>query len=78
MNMSLSFNDMFKCGSPLDISWNGPFGYPNHALTLHAMWGMYLFWKFFKFAICFCLHFHFNFSYSIDFECIMMYYTQVV
>jgi hypothetical protein len=33
MNVSLSFNNMFKWRGPMNIKWNSPFGYPNHALT---------------------------------------------
>jgi hypothetical protein len=33
MNVSLSFN-MFKSGGPMNIKWDSPFRYPNHALTL--------------------------------------------
>ncbi len=30
----LNFN-MFKWGSPMNIIWDNPFGYPNHTLTQH-------------------------------------------
>jgi hypothetical protein len=33
MNVSLRFN-MFKWGGLVNIKWDYPFGYPNHALTL--------------------------------------------
>jgi len=32
MNVSLSYNNMFKWGGPLDIKGDGLFWYPNHAL----------------------------------------------
>jgi hypothetical protein len=31
MNVSLSFNNMFKLRGPVNIKWNSPFEYPNHA-----------------------------------------------
>jgi hypothetical protein len=37
MNVSLNFN-MFKWEGLVNIKWNNPFGYPNHALTIRDFW----------------------------------------
>jgi hypothetical protein len=37
MNVSLSFNNMFEWGGLVNIKWDSPFGYFNHALTLKKM-----------------------------------------
>jgi hypothetical protein len=37
MNVSLSFNNIFKWRGLVNIKWDSPFGYLNHALTLKKM-----------------------------------------
>jgi hypothetical protein len=68
MNVLLNFNNIFKWGSLMNIKWDNPFWYPNHALThLERFW---FFWRLYFWMVNY-LSFH-NFSFALTYFLMQM------